>query len=255
MSRSRSTPLFPFGAGPYFLRQSGVPEEIVILPSGIPVEQLAKRLPEGHLCRGADQWLHIGADGVATPSAPRPVARIYTIADAACLGLRATEEQFLRIRHFAAWHAYWLGCEPLARRAQENEWFRSATRSTEVTRFLLLAHAAAERNALLALTSDDEAVLARLGWYASLDDAWRGGWLAHTSRAWLADVATESRLFNREMASRVGRIHGREAAIPGATSEHFGQALGREIGDLFSRIDRDALNGTSRETFIGFRVA
>ncbi len=160
-----------------------------------------------------------------------------------------TDEMQYRCRYFIAWHSYFKGFEPHAATSLVHE------EANEVTRFLRLARQVSDRNCLLAIPEDSSDFLRRLSWYSTLGQAWAGGWLKKSWRAWMADVATEAGLFPKVIQKEISRIHGRESAIPGSTTEHFGQAFGREIPHLFSELNHSVLDHASREVFIRFHVA
>lgn len=149
-----------------------------------------------------------------------------------------------RNRYFLAWNAFHQGRLP---RMAKNGGLLGVE-PTEIHRFLLAAHHLQERNPLLSLPLGGDELIRTLSWYDDLRTAWRGGWVWKHWRAWMAEVALSAGLFCPAAAHAVGRIHSAESSKSGASPNYFGQALARELPDLFAILDKTRLVELSKET-------
>lgn len=242
MKYRNTPPPFRFPGTPCLIvPESTLQDRIILLPRHLPEHRLveARDRATGHFQRPA---LLLSSSRQPLP----PEKPCYRIEAATSVGATETDETIERARWFTAWHCFHKGFAPLGKVAEEHR---------ETLRFLRLAHESARRNHLLALPEDGDELLRRLAWYESLGEAWQGGWLRRPWRAWLTEVAIDCGLLDREAVRAVNRLHGENAAQPGATTATFGQALEKGLPDLFARIDRRILQGNTRESLIRFHVA
>lgn len=242
--KDRNTPTpFRFPGTPCLVvQESNLQDRIILLPRHLPTDRLAKARNRAAEHFGNPVFLLTGEDEPPPPGKP-----CYRIESAApTTGLTDTDESLHRRRWFEAWHCFHKGCAPLGKVTDEHG---------ETLLFLRLAHESARRNHLLALPEDGDELLRRLAWHDTLQPAWEGGWLRRTWRAWLAEVAIDCGLLDRETVRSINRLHGINAAQPGATTASFGQLLEKGIPDLFAHVDRRILQGNTRETLIRFNVA
>ncbi len=238
-------PFCGFDGFPYMLKPlPGGSAEIRLLPALWPRQKYFEYASEHTDETGVSCYLLLGpgmayqADIAGMESRPDPAYRRLFLAESRPVpAFVETEEIILRQRYLAAWHAY-----HFATILPET--------SHEVTRFLAIAGRAVDENSLLALPEGGAELLRTLSLYADLHRAWRGGWLQKPWRAWMAEVALAARLLTPRGRRAVSRIHSMETSRPGASPDYFGQALERELPDLFRDIEPRVLHETGASSHV-----
>ncbi len=176
--------------------------------------------------------------------------------------LVASDALFYRLRYISCAVACLEGMDCILKPVDEGQLSnaertiaQSAMRTTEIRSFLVASYHARKENPLLELPVDFDLMIARLSWYSNLRDAWCGGWLRGSWRAWMTDIACQEELFPKNIRGEIQKLYGSQSAQPGSSDSTYGSTLERDMPDLFSYFESNRLHRRSSEVFVGFSVA